>query len=281
MKPERRRLRSALRGAPKYLCLILAAGMMLFPFYWMVVTSFKTPQELSVYPPSLLPESFRPDNYAAVLQSSNLGIYFRNSTVVAVVETAIVLIVTTMTAYGLYRFRFRGKRALFFVLLLLNALPFEVVMMFNYRVMIRLGLNDTLTALILPFCCNFFYVYILYNAFCTIPGPVYLAACLDRASDLKFLVRIALPIVRPTLVYICIMNVVGSWNSFVWPLLITNSVESRTLPFGIYTYMSETGSHNELIMAMSVLSQLPMVILFVALRKYFVNGYRSSHSAQV
>lgn len=270
------KLQTILRNSPKYICLSIAAVIMLFPFYWMIITSFKTTQELSVYPPTLLPEAFQLGNYETVLKNSALATYFVNSTLVAVAETVIVVVITTLTAYGLYRFRFRGKKLLFFCLLLLNALPFEVVMMFNYRMMIKMGLNDTLVALILPFCCNFFYVYILYNAFQTIPQSVYVAACLDKASDLKFLFRIALPIVRPTLVFICIMNVVGCWNSFVWPLLITNSVESRTLPFGIYTYMSEIGAHNELIMAMSVLSQLPMIILFIALRKYFVNGYRSN-----
>ena len=270
------RLANVLRGAPKYLCLGAASAVMLLPFYWMVITAMKTPPELSVYPPAVLPEGLYLGNFAAVLQHSSLGIYFVNSTLVAVVQTAIVVVVTTLTAYGFYRYRFRGKHLLFQGLLLLNVLLCGVVMIFNYRMMIQMGLNNTLLALILPFCCKFFYVYILYNAFQGIPQSVYIAACLDRASDLKFLFRIALPIVRPTIVYISIMNVVSSWNSFVWPLLISNSVESRTLPFGIYTYMSETGSDNGLVMAMSVLSQLPMIILLVALRKHFVNGFKST-----
>lgn len=280
MKKFRIKLGNILRSCPKYLLLIVTSIVMLFPFYWMVVTSFKTVQELSIYPPTWLPEAFQFENYEKVLQSSSLTIYFVNSLLVAVVETVIVVIITTLTAYGLYRFNFKGKRVLFFSLLLLNALPFEVVMMFNYQMMITAGLNDTLVALILPFCCNFFYVYILYNAFKSIPTSIYIAACLDKSTDFKYLFKIALPIVRPTLIFICIMNVVGSWNSFVWPLLITNSVETRTLPFGIYTYMTEIGSHNELVMAMSVLSQLPMIILFIALRKYFVNGYKSNPASK-
>ena len=255
--------------------------MTLFPFYWMLITALKTPAEMSVYPPAFLPEGLYLGNFATVLKSPTLGIYFFNSTLVAIVQTVLVVTVTTLTAYGFYRYSFRAKKPLFFGLLMLNVLPFEVVMIFNYRMMIQLGLNNTLTALIIPFCCKFFYVLILYNAFRSIPKSVYTAACLDRASDLKFLFRIALPMVRPTIVYICIMNVVSSWNSFIWPLLITNSVESRTLPFGIYTYMTEVGSNNALIMALSVLSQLPMFLMLVALRKYFVNGYRSSRIADV
>lgn len=274
MQRNRIHFKNTLRGCPKYLCLCAASLASLFPFWWMLATSLKTQAELSVYPPTVLPESLYLGNYSIVLKNSSLGIYFVNSTVVAVVQTVIVVLTTTLAAYGFYRYHFHGKKLLFNTLLLLNVLPFEVVMVFNYRMMIQMGLNNTLIALIIPFCSKFFYVYILYNALRAIPQSVYIASCLDRASDLKFLFRIALPTVRPTIVYICIMNVVSSWNSFVWPLLITNSEETRTLPFGIYTYMSEIGSNNALIMAMSVLSQLPMAIMLIVLRKYFVNGYR-------
>lgn len=281
MKRKLIKIKNAIQNAPKYLLLSVSAIIMLFPFYWMIVTSFKTMQELSAYPPTWLPKALQFGNYENVLQNSSLVTYFINSLIVALVETVVVCIITTLTSYSFYRFHFKGKKMLFCGLLLLNALPFEVVMMFIYKIMIKLGLNDTLAALILPFCCKFFYVYILYNAFKTIPQSIYVAACLDKASDFKFLFRIALPIVRPTLIFICIMNVVSSWNSFVWPLLITNSVATRTLPFGIYTYMTETGSHNELIMAMSTVSQLPMIIFFIVLRKYFVNGYRNNHGSNL
>ena len=254
---------------------------MLFPFFWMLMTAMKTRQELAVYPPALFPETLNLNNFVTVLEHSSLGIYFLNSAIVAVVQTVIVVFITTITAYGFYRYRFAGKKALFYVLLMLNVLPFEVVMLFNYRMMIQMGLNNTLIALVIPFCFKFFYVYILYNAFCSIPQSLYIAACLDKASDMKFLFRIALPVVRPTIVYISIMNIVSSWNSFIWPLLITNSVETRTLPFGIYTYMSETGSDQSLVMAFSALSQFPLVIMLIALRKQFVNGHKSHYRSQM
>lgn len=280
MKRNWIRLKNALRHSPKYLCLGAASVMMLFPFFWMLMTAMKTRQELSQYPPSMFPQSLNLSNFATVLKHSSLSVYFVNSTVVAVVQTILLVIITTLAAYGFYRYRFFGKKALFCTFMLLNALPFEVVMLFNYKMMIQMGLNNTLTALIIPFCFKFFYVYILYNAFCAIPKSLYIAACVDRASDLKFLFRIALPIVRPNIIYISIMSMVSSWNSFIWPLLITNSVETRTLPFGIYTYMSETGSDQSLVMAFSVLSQLPLVLILIVMRKYFVNGYKSYYSAQ-
>ena len=275
------RFKNILRQCPKYLCLSAAAVVMLFPFFWMLMTAMKTRQELAVYPPALFPETLNLNNFVTVLEHSSLGIYFLNSAIVAVVQTVIVVFITTITAYGFYRYRFAGKKALFYVLLMLNVLPFAVVMLFNYRMMIQMGLNNTLIALVIPFCFKFFYVYILYNAFCSIPQSLYIAACLDKASDMKFLFRIALPVVRPTIVYISIMNIVSSWNSFIWPLLITNSVETRTLPFGIYTYMSETGSDQSLVMAFSALSQFPLVIMLIALRKQFVNGHKSHYRSQM
>ena len=188
-----------------------------------------------------------------------------------------VAIVSILAAYAFYKYNFKGKKLLFIFMLVVNMLPFEVVMVFNYKMMINWGLNNTLTALILPFIGNFFYVYILYNAFCSIPKSVYSAAKMDGCSDWKFLWKVALPTIRATIIFVCIMNVVGAWNSFTWPMLITNTVESRTLPFGIYTYMGEIGAHNELIMAMTLISQIPVIILFIFLRKYFVNGFKSNN----
>lgn len=258
----------------KYIVLTFSSIVMLFPFFWMIVGAFKSAGEIIKYPPSIIPENPTIENFSTVLSNSELGIYFLNSVIVAIVETTLVTIVSILAAYAFYKFNFKGKKLLFVFMLIVNMLPFEVVMVFNYKMMINLGLNNTLIALILPFIGNFFYVYILYNAFSTIPKSVYLASKLDGTSDWKFLWRIALPTIKSTVVFVCIMNVVGAWNSFTWPMLITNTVECRTLPFGLYTYMSEIGAHNELIMAMTLLSQLPVIILFIFLRKYFVNGFK-------
>ena len=262
------------RLLPRYLFLCAVSVMMFIPFYWMLVTAFKTTAEMSVYPPTLLPQSLQLENFSYVLEHSYIGVYFCNSLITATVETVIVLFISVLTAFGLYRYPFRGRGVLFVVLLLLHALPFEVIMIFLYRMMLSWGLYDTLIALILPFLCNFMYVYILYNTFCTIPQQVVLAAGIDGASQLKFLWRIALPHARPSLVFIAIMNAVGCWNSFIWPMMITSSIASRTLPFGVYTYMTEIGSRNELIMAMSLLFQLPIILIFFLLRQQLINVYR-------
>ena len=261
----------------KYIVLILAAFVMLFPFYWMIIGAFKTSTEIAQYPPTVIPQNPTLDNIGKVFSNSALGTYFLNSCIVAVVETILVAIISVLAAYAFYKYNFKGKKILFISMLIVSMLPLEVVMVFNYKMMISWGLNNTLTALFLPFIGNFFYVYILYNAFRTIPESVYSAAKMDGCSDWKFLWKIALPTIRATLIFVCIMNVVSAWNSFAWPMLITNSVESRTLPFGIYTYIGDVGADNELIMAMTLISQLPVILLFIFLRKYFVNGFKSNN----
>jgi multiple sugar transport system permease protein len=256
----------------KYALLIAVSIIMVFPFYWMINMSLKTGTEVYQYPPTIIPQSPTLQNYETVLRHTNYPRYFLNSLWIAAVETALLAVITVLCAFGLYRIKFKGKNLLFNFLLIISSLPFEVVMVFNYKMMVAWGLNDTYTALILPFLANFFYVYILYNAFTSIPNEIVISAGLDHASDLKFLTQIALPMVRPTIIYICIMNMIGSWNSFVWPLLITNSEEMRTVSFGIYSFMSEIGSQSELVMAMSVITEIPLIIVFLLSRKHFLSG---------
>lgn len=257
-----------------YLILLVTAAIMIFPFYWMVVTSFKTGVELSVYPPRLLPQKFYLGNYQTVLSSGTFPIYFRNSVICAVAETLLMLVVTVFSAYGFYRLP--GKKGGWMTVLLwmTNIVPFEIVMVFQYRMMISWGLNDTLTGLILPFLFNFTYVYIFYQAFRSIPNSLCYAAYTDKTTSLKFLFRIALPYIKPTVVFVCMLNVINCWNSFLWPLMMTNSVASRTLPLGLYAYIPEDGSRTELLMAMSVLMQLPPVVMFLVLQKHLLRGFR-------
>lgn len=266
------RLKRVLVISSKYILLAVIAIIMIFPFYWMINVSFKTGTEVFEYPPSFFPCNPSIKNYATVLKSTSYPRYFLNSVIVATVETILVAIVSVACAFGFYRYSFKGKKVLFFILLIVSSLPFEVVMVFNYKMIVAWGIHDTYISMILPFLANFFYVYIMYNAFNTIPNELLIASMVDKSSTLKFLFKIALPIVRPTLVFVCIMNFIGAWNSFVWPLLVTNSNEIRTVSFGIYAFMSEFSSKNELVMAMSVITELPLVILFLIFKKHFLKG---------
>lgn len=240
---------------------------MVFPFYWMIITAMKTSTELSIYPPALFPQSFNLNNFQKVINETDFLSFFSNSATCAFVETIILLIVTIMSAYAFFRFKIKGKKYILPLLMLTNAIPFEVVMVFNYKMLVSWGIYDNIWAIMIPFLCNFTFTYILYDAFCSIPKDLVYASVLDKASHYKFIRYIAIPYAKTAIIYIAIMNIVGSWNSFVWPMLITNTTNSRTLPLAIYTFMPEYGSRTELVMAMSVLSELPMALLFVVFQK--------------
>ncbi len=263
-----KRKSSKLRFSWEYLFLILLSLVMMFPFFWMVITSLKSSTEVFRFPPTFFPEDPAWENYITALKTSRYARYFINSVIVALIETIAVLVVSVLCAFGLYRYNFKGKHLFIGTLLMISSMPFEVVIVFNYKMIISMGLNDTYMALILPFVANFFYTYILYNAFKGIPEEIRMSALMDRSSNLKFLFKIALPLIKPNVIFVCMMNIIGSWNSFIWPLFVTNSDDIRTVSFGIYTYMFEFGGKQELIMAMSVMTELPLIIVFMVMQKY-------------
>lgn len=244
------------------------------PFYWMLNTALKGNTEVYRYPPSWFPETLRLDNFVTIFRNPLLLVYLRNSVFVSLIEALFTVLICLLAAFGFYRFRFRGKNALMLLCLVVNFIPFEVVMAYNYQTMIRAGLGDSLVVQILPFLTNYFYVIVFYNAFRSIPETIYISACADGASTLHFLFRIAWKMIRPTVVFVFLLSFISSWNAFVWPSLIINSPMKRTLPFGIYSYMSELESRTELVMAMSCIMELPALVIFLSLQKYLLNGFR-------
>ena len=251
-----------------YILLTIISVLMSFPFYWMVVMALKSSEEYSVYPPTIYPARINIDNFVKVIERTDYLLYFRNTLVCATLETLIVLIITISFAYGYYKLKNKSKKKWLYLLLGLNVVPFEIVMVYNYKTMIEWELIDNLLAQILPFLCNVTYSFIVINALESIPDSIVKAAKLDRVKETNFLIKIALPYVKNTLAYITVLNVVGAWNSFTWPLLVSNTNNVRTLPIAIYSFVPEYGMRMELVMAMSVLTELPMIILFVLFQKY-------------
>ena len=150
--------------------------------------------------------------------------------------------------------------------------PFEMLVITNYQTIVKVGLNDTLYALVLPFISSIFYTYILRNFFQSIPSGLYWSARVDGCTNWRYLWKVMVPIARPSLVTIILLNALASWNSFMWPLLVIKSDLNRTLPFGLYTFTTEVGAHNELLMAASSVVVLPMILLFLFARKQIVRG---------
>ncbi len=255
-----------------YLFLTLGALIMVFPFFWMITGSFKTSTEVSVFPPQMLPKSLNFANYKFAFETAPFLRYFANSLLVVVSSVTVCTFTTILGAFAFSRLRFPGRSAIFGALLAMMMVPFEMLIITNYRTVVNWGIHDTLWAMIIPFMSSIFYTYILKNFFDTVPDSLYQAARVDGCSDWKYLWRIMVPIAKPSLVTIILLNAIASWNSFLWPMLATSSANVRTLPFGLYNFVTEGGARNEVMMAAATIVVLPMLILFLFARKYIVNG---------
>ena len=256
-----------------YLCLIIGAIIMVFPFYWMLVSALKTTAEFNSYPPTWVPENwFNMENFKTAFSKAPFVTYFMNSVIVTIACVIVTGFTTFLAAFAFSRLKFKGRDVIFSLLLSLMMVPFEMLVITNYETVTRLQMGDSLIVLIIPFISSIFYTYILRNFFLSIPDSLYYSARIDGASNWKYLWRIMVPIAKPSLVTIMLLNAISCWNSFLWTLLVINSDDFRTLPIGLYAFMTEGGSDFKLQMAASTFTVLPMIILFLFTRKYIVNG---------
>ena len=255
-----------------YLFLILGAVIMVFPFYWMITGAFKTSIEIQMIPPVWLPKHFNLDNFKEALRMAPFARYFLNSLIAMVSCVTLCTFTTILGAFALSKLNFPGRHIIFGLLLGLMMVPFEMIVITNYRTIIDLGIYNTILALIVPFTSSIFYMYILKGFFDSVPDSLYQAARVDGCSNWKYLWRVLVPIAKPSLVTIILLNAIASWNSFLWPMLAVSDRELRTLPFGLYAFVSEGGARTELMMAASTMIVIPMIILFLFARKQIVNG---------
>lgn len=257
------------------LYVILAAGavVMVFPFYWMVASAFKTAAEMNLFPPRMMPDSWLNFyNFGRAWELAPFGKYFLNSIIVCVSSVTIVMFTTVLAAFAFARLKFPGRDLLFTLLLSMMMVPFELLVITNYQTIVKVRLNDSLYALVLPFTSSIFYTYILRNFFMSIPDSLYYSAQVDGSTNWHYLWKVMVPIARPSLVTILLLNAMASWNSFMWPNLIIKNDKYRTLPHGLYTFTTESGSNDELIMAAAMVVVVPMLILFLFARKQIVRG---------
>lgn len=255
-----------------YLILIIGALFMIFPFYWMISGSFKTFTEYNSFPPVWIPKNISLDNYLRAFKEAPLLRYFTNSLIVTGTCVLINGFTTILAAFGFSRLRFKGREVVFALLVAFMMVPFEMLVITNYQTVSRLNLVNTLPVLIIPFTSSIFYTYILKGFFDTVPDSLYYSAKIDGASNWKYLWRVMVPIARPSLVTIMLLNAIASWNSFMWVQLVINSDKYRTIPMGVFSFMTEAGSEPHLQLAAATISVLPMIILFLFCRKYIING---------
>ena len=264
--------KSTLNKIIVYLLLIAGSFIMIFPFIWMILSSFKTSVEIIAFPPKLFPSQFNFSNYKRAFQMAPFGKYFLNSVVVMFFSVVCTTFTTILGAFAFSRLNFKGKEVIFAILISLMMIPFEMLIITNYTTIVKLKLYNTLPALVLPFISSIFYTYILKSFFDTVPNSIYYSARIDGASNWFYLWRVMVPLAKPSLFTIVLLNALSSWNSFMWPLYITSDSRSRTLPYGLQAFTTEAGSLHELLMAASSVIVIPMIILFVFARKYIVNG---------
>lgn len=269
------RRRRAVRRAVTYVLLALWAVIVLFPFYWMVLTSVKS---YSAYSSERIPAFFTLSptlqNYRDAFTAVPLGRYFLNTVIFTVATTAIMLVVITLAAFAFARLNFRGKQLAFTCFLALMMIPNELVIITNFVTITDAGLRNTFWGLILPSVTSVFYIYLLKENFAQIPNELYYAAKVDGTSDFKYLWKVMLPICRPTVVTIVILKVIECWNSYVWPRLITDDPNLYLVSNGIQE-IRENGFGRENIPAMMaavVVISLPLILLFLMFRKKIMAG---------
>ena len=258
-----------------YILLILWALIVLFPFYWMVLTSVKS---YSSYNAEHIPSFFilNPtlQNYTDAFTTVPLGKYLLNTLIFTVATTAIMMVVITLSAFAFARLEFRGKNLAFTLFLSLMMIPNELVIITNFVTITNLDMRNTFLGLILPSVTSVFYIYLLKENFEQVPDELYRAAIVDGTSDLKYLCRVMIPICKPTMVTIAILKVIECWNSYVWPRLITDDQNYYLVSNGIQE-IRENGFGRENIPAMMaavVVISLPLIILFLVFRNKIMAG---------
>ena len=267
--------RKRLTQAVTYLLLTVWAVVVLFPFYWMVLTSVKSYSSYnSEYIPAFFTLSPTLQNYADAFTAVPLGRYFTNTLVFTVATTAIMLFVTVLAAFAFARLEFRGKDLVFTLFLSLMMIPNELVIITNFVTITDLDLRNRFLGLILPSVTSVFYIYLLKENFAQIPDELYYAAKVDGTSDLRYLLKVMIPICRPTIVTITILKVIECWNSYVWPRLITDDPLYFLVSNGIQE-IRENGFGRENIPAMMaavVVISVPLIVLFLLFRKKIMAG---------
>ena len=251
------------------------ALVVLFPFYWMVLTSVKSyGAYVSEYTPKLFTLSPTLENYLKAFSAVPLGKYFLNTLIFTVATTALMVLVIVLAAYAFSRLNFRGKNLLFTLFLALMMIPQELVIITNYVTVTNLDMRNSFLGLILPSVTSVFYIYLLKENFSQVPDELYYAAKVDGTSDLKYLFKVMLPICRPTVITVIILKVIECWNSYVWPRLITDDQNYFLVSNGIQE-IRENGFGRENIPAMMaavVVISVPLIVLFLIFKNKIMEG---------
>ncbi len=254
---------------------VIIAGLFVFciPLYYMVSTSFKSEPEVFAIPIHWLPETFSPSNYPEAFEVAPFAQYFYNSLVVAITVVLATLFFSALAGYGFAKFSFPGRRISFLFVLSTMMIPFQVLLIPLYVVVYKFGWTNSYAGLIIPGAISAFGVFLMHQACLTLPDELLDAARIDGAGEIGIFWRIVLPLLKPALATLAILTFLGSWNNFLWPLIVVTKDELFTLPVGMTVFQQPLRApYWTYIMAVSTVATLPVMIVFIALQRYFIEG---------
>lgn len=262
-----------------HLIIIIVCILSVIPFVWLLSTALKGHGEnIFAYPPTFIPKDFTFDNFSQVIKLVPIIQYTINSLIVALLAVVFNVIFAAMAAYPLARMNFKGKRVIFFSILATIMVPFQTIMVPIYIITLKLNLIDSVSivngylGMVLPFAVSAFGIFLLRQAFLTIPKEIEESAVVDGCNSLQIFFRILLPMIKPQLAVLSIFTFIGSWGDFLWPSIVLTNEKLYTLPVGINNMQSNFGADYRLVAAGSIVSIIPIVIFFLCLQKYFVSG---------
>ncbi len=262
-----------LRRAALQLVVVGLAVAVFLPFLWMLVTALKPDNEVFVFPPRWVPAVWQFANFATAWHKAPFARFFFNSVLVTASITALQLVTASLAAYAFARLEFPGKSVMFLTYLAIIMVPSQVTLIPNFLTLKRLGMLNTYWGLIVPFAATGFGTFLIRQHFLSIPGELFDAATMDGATHLRTLWQICLPLARPGLATFGLLTTMWHWNDFFWPLIVTSSVEMRTMPLGLVVFTgAEQGTSWNLLMAAGIFTALPIVALFLLAERYFVAG---------
>lgn len=261
-----------------YVVLILGSVLMIIPFLWMVSTSLKDKSQTLAYPPIWIPNPMHFENYAEAVTKFPFVQYFWNNIKVVGLITLGTIVTSTMAGYAFARMRFKGRDALFMVVLGMMMIPGQVTMIPVFLLVKRLGMINSHSSLIIPSMVSAFNIFLMRQYFITLPRNLEDAAYVDGCKPLGIFFKIFLPLAGPPISALCVLTVAGSWNSFMWPLILISDKSKQMLSVGLLQFTNQYGSDTHLMMAAATLTLLPLMILYLFTQKYFIEGIAFSGS---
>lgn len=252
--------------------LSIGAIVVALPFIWMILTAVKPSNEVLLMPPKWLPSTLMWENFVDAYHAAPFKQYLCNSIIVSICITTGEVLTAILAAFAFSHLNFKGRQLLFIMMIATMMVPSEILIIPNYMTLSHFGWINSYKALILPWSTSIFSIFLLRQQFLSIPSAYYKAARLDGCSDFQYLWTILIPMSMPTVFSIGILKFINSWNAYLWPLIVTNTAEMRTLPVALAVFSSESGVHYNTLMAFSLMIIMPIIILYVILQRQIING---------